>query len=130
MADAGRRQGLKTVLVLWLALVPLSSAICWVLVPLVTARIQLFHPGFPTLVTVAIYTPNEYVRLLCSVGPVGVVVPSVLLGLVVLACLWRAGRHSLWVAALALGLNLLFTTSVLTAFALELLRAFPHHGLS
>jgi len=73
----------------------------------------------------AIYTPNEYVRALCAAGPVGVAVISAVLGSIIIVSRWKAGPRSLWVAATAFALNVLFIASVLVAFALELLRAFP-----
>jgi hypothetical protein len=125
MGDISQQRGLRAIASLWLALVPILTATCAVLLGPVVQRIQLFHPGFPHLVTMATYSPSEYVGTLALAGPLGLAAVSGVLGVFVLAA-WRwPKRYSLFLASIALALNILFLATVLAALVLELLRAFP-----
>jgi len=125
MGDTSQQRGLGAIASLWLALVPILTASCALLLAPVTQRIQLFQPDFPRLVILAAYTPGEYVWTLVLAGPLGVAGVSGMLGVCVLA-LWRwPKRYSLLLASIAFALNVLFLASLLGALVLELLRAFP-----
>lgn len=125
MDDPSQRQALTAVASVWGVLVPVLTTVCTFFVGPVAQRIRLFQPGFPRRIVLAVYTPNEYVQQLCLAGPLGIAAGSVVLGVLILACWRRPTGRSLFMASVALTLNLLFVTSVLSAFALELLRAFP-----
>jgi hypothetical protein len=110
----------RSLIATYLLCVPVLTWLVAILVPRVTADIQLVAPQFPRVVAIGLYTPGVIVSICADLGPQGIGVFSCVCCALLVASTRLPRRVAAIASTLVVSTNILTLSIALMAFTTEL----------